>query len=220
MDIAERALQDNKEELGQVIVAQAYLARSRGDYPRAVALSRQALGLIAETDILQRGLVMFTLGSALLGVGQFAEAEFVLIEAAEYTRASGNDYARQTVLGMLGGIQKMQGRLRRGAEFCRQALQELHGAPTAAQTQTFLATILYEWNDLDAAEEQINQALKATEFIGNLAIQPEIIRLLAHIKQARGEPAAVSELLARLNQLSQGIKLPIARAMFAALRET
>jgi len=218
LDIAERALQDNKEELGQVIVAQAYLARSRGDYPRAVALSRQALGLIAETDILQRGLVMFTLGSALLGVGQFAEAESVLIEAAEYTRASGNDYARQTVLGMLGGIQKMQGRLRRGAEFCRQALQESHGAPTAAQTQTFLATILYEWNDLDAAEEQINQALKATEFIGNLAIQPEIIRLLAHIKQARGEPAAVSELLARLNELSQGIESPIARAMFAALR--
>jgi LuxR family transcriptional regulator, maltose regulon positive regulatory protein len=218
LDCAEQASRNDKEQLGQVMIAQAYLARSCGDYPRAIALSRQALELIAETDILQRGLIMFTLGSALLGVGQFAEAESVLVEASEYTRASGNDYARQTVLGMLGGIQKMQGRLYRGAEFCRRALQESHGAPTAAQTQIFLATILYEWNDLDAAEEQLTQALKASEFIGNLTIQPEIFRLMAHIKQARGEPAAVSEFLNRLNELSQGTEVPIVRAMFAALR--
>ena len=180
------------------MVAQAYLARVRGDYPRAIAVSKQALEFIAENDILQRGLVTFTLGFALFSVGQLAEAEPVLLEACEAARASGNDYARQTVLGLLGGIQKKQGRLRRGAEFCPQALEESHGSPTAAQTQTFLATILYEWNDLDAAEEQINQAIKATESIGILAIQPDIIRLLAHIKQARGESAAVSELLARL----------------------
>ncbi len=218
LDYAERVSQNDKEQLGQVIVAQAYLARSCGDYPRAVALSRQALELVAETDALQRGLIMFALGSALLGVGHFPEAESALIEACDLTCASGNDYARQTVLGLLGGIQKMQGRLRRGAEFCRQAIQEARGAPTAAQVQIFLATILYEWNDLDAAEEQLTQARKASEFIGNLAIQPEIFRLMAHIQQARGEPAAASEFLKQLDGLSQGNESPMVRAMFAALR--
>ena len=217
LDCAERASQENDEQLGQVMVAQAYLARARGDYPRAIGLSKQALEVVAETDALHRGLVMFTLGFALLGVGQFAEAESVLIEACESTRASGNDYARLTALGLLGAIQKKQGRLRRGAEFCRQAVQEAHGAPTAGQAQVFLASILYEWNKLDAAAEQLKQALKASESIGNLAIQPEIFCLLAHIKLAGGDPASALRLMDELHQLNNGLESPGARATIAAL---
>jgi LuxR family maltose regulon positive regulatory protein len=218
LDCAEQAAQGNDEQLGQVLTAQAFLARSCGDYPRAIALSQRALELIAETDNLSRGLVLLTLGFALLGMGRFAEAESVLIETCERTRASGNDYARQTALGLLGGIQKMQGRLRRGAEYCRQAIEEARGSPSAAQTQSFLASILYEWNDLDAAEEQLTQARKASEFIGNLAILPEIFRQAAHIRRAKGEPVAASEFASEIQQLTQGIESPIARAMIASLR--
>jgi LuxR family maltose regulon positive regulatory protein len=218
LDCAEQAAQGNDEQLGQVLTAQAFLARSCGDYPRAVALSQRALELIAETDNLNRGLVLLTLGFALLGLGRFAEAEPVLIETCERARLSGNDYARQTALGLLGGIQKMWGRLRRGAEYCRQAIEEASGSPSAAQTQSFLASILYEWNDLAAAEEQLTQARRASEFIGNLAILPEIFRQTIHIRRARGEPVAASEFASEIQQLTQGIESPIARAMIASLR--
>jgi LuxR family maltose regulon positive regulatory protein len=217
LDCAERASLGNDEQLGQAMVAQAYLARTRGDYPRAIALSKQALELVAETDVLHRSLVTFTVGFALLNAGHFAEAEQALLEACEAARASGNDYARQTALGLLSAIQKNQGRLRRAAEFCQQALQEAHGSPTAAQVQVFLASILYEWNDLDAASDQLTQAFKASQYIGNLAIQPEIHQIMTHIHQARGDSASALDQLNEFRQLLHNLDSPPARAMVAAL---
>lgn len=217
LDYAEQALQGDREHLGQVLVAQAYLARSRGDYPRAIALCKQALELVAQTDILHRSLVTFTLGFALLNAGRFAEAEPALLEACEAARASGNDYARLTALGLLGGIQQIQGRLHRGAEYCRLAIEEARGSPAAAQVQLILASILYEWNDLDAASDQLAQALKASQTIGNRALQPEIFRYRAHIQQARGEFASALATMNELRKLAQDFESPLALAIVAAL---
>jgi LuxR family maltose regulon positive regulatory protein len=217
LDCAERALQNNTDELGQIMVAQAYLARVRGDYPHAIALSKQALEFVAKDDILHRGLVTFTLGFSLFSAGHVAEAEPVLLEACEAARASGNDFARQTALSLLAAIQKNQGRLRKAAEFCKQTLQEAHGSPTAAHAQVYLASVLYEWNDLSAALDQLTQAFKASQRIGNLAIQPEIHQIMTHIHLARGDTAAVLEQLSEFHQLAQNMDSPPARAMVAAL---
>ncbi len=217
LDCAEHALQGNDNELGQIIVAQAYLARTRGDYPRAIELSKQALEFIAEDDVLHRGLVTFTLGFSLFSAGRVAEAEPVLLEACETARTSGNDFARQTALGLLGGIKKSQGRLRRAAEFCQQTLQEAHGSPTAAHTQVFLASVLYEWNELDTAMDQLTLAFKASQQIGNLALQPEIHQIMTHIHLARSETASVLGQLNEFHQLAQNMDSAPARAMAAAL---
>jgi LuxR family maltose regulon positive regulatory protein len=217
LDCAERAMQGDDQHLGQIMVAQAYLARARGDYARAIALSKQALELVAETDMLHRSLVTFTLGFALFNAGHIVEAEPALLEACETARASGNDYARQTALGLLGAIQKIQGRLHRAVEFCQQALYEAHGSPTAAQVQVFLASIFYEWNDLNAAVDQLTQAFKASQQIGNLAIQPEIHQIMTHIHVARGDSTFALEQLSEFRQLARNMDSPPARAMVAAL---
>jgi len=218
LDCAERALQGDENQLGQIMVAQAYLARVRGDYPRAVAISKQALQFIAKDDVLHRGLVTFTLGFALFNSGHLDEAVPALLDACEAARASGNDYARQTALGLLGAIQKNQGRLRRAVEFCQQALGEAQGSPTAAQTQVFLASIFYEWNELDAAMDQLAQAFKASRAIGNLAIQPEIFRIMTRIHLARGDSVSALNTLNDFLQMVQNTDSPPARAMLAALR--
>ncbi len=217
LDCAERALQGNDDELGQIMVAQAYLARVRGDYPRAIAVSKQALKYVAENDVLHRGLVTFTLGFSLFSAGKLVEAEPVLLEACEAARASGNDYARQTVLGLLGAIQKNQGKLRRAIEFYQQALDEARGSPTAAQTQVFLASVLYEWNDLDSATDQLTKAFKASQSIGLLAVQPDIHRIMAHIHLARGDFVSALKQVDDFHQLIQNMDSPPARAMVAAL---
>ena len=203
LDCAEKALQRDDEALGQVLVAQAYLARTRGEYLQAISLSQRAMTLISSADILSRGMVLFTLGFAHLNAGHLPEAEQALLEACQAARSSGNDYARLTALGLLSAIQRNQGRLHRGAEFCRQALQEAQGSPTAAQVQEILAAILYEWNDLEGAADQLGQALKASQYIGNRAIQLEITCALARLKQAQGDPSAAQEALRELHQLAQ-----------------
>ena len=217
LDCAERALQGKDDELGQIMVAQAYLARIRGDYPRAIALSKQALEFVAKDDTLHRGLVTFTLGFSLFGAGHFVEAEPVLLEACEAARASGNDYARQTALGLLGAIQKNQGKLRRAIEFFQQALDEAHGSPTTAQVQVFLASVLYEWNDLDAATDQLKQAFEASQAIGLLAVQPDIHRIMAHIHLARGDFISALKQVDDFRQLIQNMDSSPARTMVAAL---
>jgi LuxR family maltose regulon positive regulatory protein len=84
LDCAERALQGDDEQLGQVLVGQAYLARARGEYPKAISLSKQALALVREKDVLHRSLVTFTLGFSHLGAGHLAEAEQALLEASSF----------------------------------------------------------------------------------------------------------------------------------------
>jgi len=216
LDCCEKALQGDKEKLGQVIVAQAYLARARGEYLQAIECSKKALALLDESDILSRGLVTFTLGFAHFNAGQLAEAEPALLEASQLSRLSGNDFTRLTALGLLGAIQMNQGRLHRAAESCRQALQEAGGSPMAAQPQEFLALILYEWNDLEKAADQLAQALQASRYLGNRAIQMEILRALACLKQAQGDPAAALEELGELHQLAQESDSAPGRAMAAA----
>ena len=216
LDCCERALQGDNEKLGQVIVAQAYLARARGDYLEAIELSKKALALISGSDMLSRGLVTFTLGFAHFNAGHLAEAEQALQEASQLARASGNDFTRLTALGLLGAIQMNQGRLHRAAESCRQALQEAGGSPMSAQVQEFLALILYEWNDLDEAANQLEQALKASQYLGNRAIQMEIRRARACLKQAQGDPAAALEELHELHQLAQESDSAPGRALAAA----
>lgn len=218
LDCAERHSQGDDARLGQVMVAQAYLARVRGDYPRAVALSKRALELVAEGDILHRGLVTFTLGFSLFSAGHMTEAEPVLMEASETARASGNDFARMTSLSLLAAIQKNQGRLHRAEKFCRQVLNEAHDSPIAAHSRVFLASILYEWNELDDASEQLSQALKASQSIGNLAIQPEIYQTMTHVHLARGDFAFASNLLDEFQHMVQTMDSPTARAIVAALR--
>ncbi len=216
LESAERAVLNDDTLLGQVLVAQAYLARARGDYPQAIALSKRALAFIAEADILHRSLVTFTLGFAYFNSGNLAEAEPALLEACQAARMSENDYARLTALGLLGAIQKERGRLHRAAEFCRQALHEAQGAPTAAQAQVFLATILYEWNDLAGAADHLAQAIKSSKLIGNRAIQADGYRALAHLKQAQGELSAASEALCEFDQILQDIQSPLQRAAVAS----
>jgi LuxR family transcriptional regulator, maltose regulon positive regulatory protein len=216
LECAEQALQGDNAGLGQIILAQAYLARARGEYPQAIVLSKKALTLMSESDLLSRGMATFTLGFAHFNAGHLEEAEQALLEACQATRASGNDFARLTALGLLSAIQKKQGKLYRAAESCQQALQEAQGSPVAAQVQEFLADILYEWNELEAAADQLAQALKASQYLGNRAIQMEILRAMARLKQAQGNPSTAQEVLRELDQLVQEGDSAPGRALAAA----
>ena len=216
LDCAERALQGNAAQLGQVLVAQAYLARTRGQYAQSIALSNRALTLIQESDILHRSMVTFTLGLAHFRSGNLAEAEGALLEACNAARLSENDYARLTALGFLGAIQMMQGKLHRAAEYYRQALQEAQGSPTAAQAQVFLGAILYEWNDLGAATGHLAQGLKASQYIGNRMIQADAYRALARLRQAQGDISAALDMLRELRLVVSESEAPVLHADAAA----
>jgi LuxR family maltose regulon positive regulatory protein len=218
LDQAERVLQGKDELLGQVLVAQAFRARTRGEYAQAIELSKRSLTLLAESDILSRGLATFTLGFSLCSAGHLKEAEPVLMEAYEATRASGNDYGRLTVLGLLGDIQSDMGKLHKVASLCKQTLDESGDSPLTAQIRVLLTTILYEWNELDSAEEQLAQAVKASQQMGDRLTEVDIHVAMIRIKLARGEPVAALELLNKAQGLIKERDFPKATIGFTILR--
>ena len=83
LEQAEGMAKPGSHFLGQVAAAQAFLARSKRDNPRTIEKSEQALALLPEADIANRGIIAMNLGLAYWHVGQLAEAEPVLLQACD-----------------------------------------------------------------------------------------------------------------------------------------
>ena len=216
LDCAERLSQKRNEQLGQVLVAQAYLARARREFVKAIELSERGLVLIAKSDIVSRCLAEFTLGFLYYSTGDYDKAEPALVEACQVARSSGNDFIRQTALGMLGDIQRDRGRLYRPAEFYRQAIEEAHGSPTSARAQMYLAGILYEWNDLKSAEDQLAEALKASLYTGNLETEANVYRGIYRLKQAQGDLAGAQKAMDEIHRMARENGFDLLRYFAAA----
>jgi LuxR family maltose regulon positive regulatory protein len=216
LECAEYLLQKRNEQLGQVLIAQAYLARARREFVKAIELSERGLTLIAESDVVSRCMAEFTLGYLYYSTSDYAKAEPALMEACQAARSLGNDFIRQTALGMLGDIQRDRGRLYRAAELYRQALEEAHGSPTSARAQMYLADILYEWNDLKAAEDQIAQALKASRYMGNLETEANVYRVVCHLKLAQGDTAGAQKAMDQIHRIAQENSFDLIRYFAAA----
>jgi len=113
---AEQATPDDASLLGDIVSAQAYIARSRGDNPGTIELSQRALSLLPPDALGERSVVGVNLGIAHWSSGHLAEAEQALAEGARAGQESGNRYAQLMSLTFLGLIGATRGRLHQAAE--------------------------------------------------------------------------------------------------------
>jgi LuxR family maltose regulon positive regulatory protein len=149
--------------------------------------------------------------------GHLAQAEQVLIEAEQSARQSENHYARLTALSFLGVVHAAQGRLHQGEEWLRQAIQAGRGLPPAALAHDSLSALLYEWNDLGAAAEHLERGIELGARSGNVEIQIGGYRVLARLRQARGDGTAALYALQQAHQLAREKDVPpLMRARNAA----
>ena len=112
---AEAAVQGDEALLGEILVAQAYNLRMRGDTLQAIERARRAQAFLPMEDHLSRGLAALTLGLAHWNYGSFGEAEQAFLEVDRAAQLSRNHYARMTALSYLGVIQAVYGRLHRAS---------------------------------------------------------------------------------------------------------
>jgi LuxR family maltose regulon positive regulatory protein len=203
--------------LSDIVSAQAYIARMRGDDERTIELSRRALSLLPEDDLAARSIVAVNLGMAYWNRGHLAEAEPVLMEAEDAARRSANHYARLTALSFLGVVQAAQGRLHEGAEWLRRAIRAGGKAPATALAHDSLGALLYEWNDLEAAAEHLGRGIALGERSGNVEIQIGAYRVLARLRQARGDASGSLDALREAHRLAREKDIsPLMRARNAA----
>lgn len=212
-----RTAQENAAFLGEIIAAQAYIARTRGDARRTIELSEQALTLLPRDDLSVRSIVALNLGLAHWHRGHLAEAEQALTEAEHAALQSGNSHVRLMALGILGPIQAAQGKLHQGAVLCQQAIKLGERSPAMALTHIEFSALLYEWNDLEAAADHLRRGIELTQRSGNLELQTGGYRMLALLKQTQGDASAALAALQEAHQLARDHDVtPLVRARNAA----
>jgi LuxR family maltose regulon positive regulatory protein len=200
---AEAVAHDSGPLLGTVLVARAYNLRVRGGTAQAIEYARRALGILPQADALSRSLAALTLGLAYWTRGDFQESERAFMEVDRAAQQSGNQYARMTALAYLAMTQAVYGRLHRAAELCRQVIQLGGQSPPVAPAHIELGALFYEWNDLDAAAEQVHIGIEQSQRTGNPLIESDGYRTLAVIQQGRGEPEAAQATLQKADQLAE-----------------
>jgi LuxR family maltose regulon positive regulatory protein len=193
----------NRNLIGQIATARATLALTRYDIEAMLAQSRRALEYLSPGDLFDRAAANWVLGYARLLQGERAAARQALTEAISLSQATGAMFTMILATIGLGNVQEADNQLYQAAETYRRVLQWAGDQPQQIihEAHLGLARMLYEWNDLDAAEQHAQQGLvlaRQYEQIIDRFILCEVF--LARLKLARGDIAGAAAILATADQ--------------------
>lgn len=209
LQAAEAAIQgaesddDVRALVGQIAAARATLALTRYEPETMLAQSRRALEYLHPNSRSVRANAIWTLGYAYFLQGDRAAARRAYSEAVALSRAAGHIFITILATIGLGNVQEAETQLALAAETYRQVLQLAGDQPLqiVSAAHLGLARVLYEWNDLDAAERHAQHSLHLAQQYEH-GIDRFVISevLLARLKLARGDVAGAAALLAEAAQ--------------------
>jgi len=198
--------------LGWVLDIRGDIALDHGDIPQAVSLAHHALELLPEAEVIPRTGALATTTRAYLVSGDVtSDSESEVAAAVAVIRPSGNQFSTVNSTCLLARLHILQGRLRQAAATYAQLVQVVP-RPEVLQTAFSsifyyfgLGDLLYEWNELDAAERHFLQGIAMVK--ETRTVEPFVAVLgyttLARLEQARGntrEALATLDTLAHLAQ--------------------
>jgi LuxR family maltose regulon positive regulatory protein len=215
LTLAERFWQaeGNQQRLGGIQAFRAQIHWWQGEHVQAFAATRQALKLLPEDEKYWRGICSLHLGVEELLAGRLIAAQQAVLEARALCQATGQPYGVRAAMHILADIRVLQGQLHQAPALYRQVIAEA-GDDLAdySQALSMLAALALEWNDLDAAEQQVQQAIDTAnseaEHIGRHYAEEHILLpallVKARILHARGATvqaqSTLEELLTLLEQ--------------------
>ena len=189
--------------IGQIAMASATLALTRYDVEAMLAQSHRALEYLDFNHPFQRANANWTLGYAYILQGDRSLARQAFTESISLSQPAGAMFPLILATIGLGLVQELDNELYQAAETYRRVLQWAgdHPQQIIGEAHLGLAHALYEWNDLDAAEQHTHQSIELArqyESIIDRSIIAEVF--LARLKLARGEVDAAIAILAKTNE--------------------
>lgn len=189
--------------LGLIAMASATLALTRYDVKAMLAQSHRALEYLDANSLFQRANANWTLGYAYVLQGDRGLARQAFTESVALSEAAGAMFP--LILATIGAglVQELDNEFYQAAETYRRVLQWAgdHPQQIIGEAHLGLARILYEWNNLDAAEQHTQQSLhlaRQYESIIDRYVITEVF--LARLKLAQGDVEGAAELLAKTDQ--------------------
>ncbi|MBV9229142.1 MAG: transcriptional regulator [Chloroflexi bacterium] len=187
---AERAWQaeGNHHALGELLAIRALVRGEQGDLSQASRLARKALICLPESELQWRGGCLRIIGMEELLAGQAYSAREHLQEAWNSFQMVGNRQGARAAQLALAEACMLQGDLRQAAELYRAVLATAgEDLFDTGQAQLGLAQLSYEWNALEEAWQEAQEALDLGTQIGGETLRVQAALVLAVIEQARGE---------------------------------
>ena len=201
------------EPLRQVLLGGAAANRSwhaylKGDPHGAIALARQALALLPETDLELRTFAAFRLAEAYRTADDLEAASAAVAETAELGRAAGHDYLVLKAMSRQAKLQMERGRLRKADHVLRQALRfalEQGGDSLLAtgEVHVVIGELLYEWDELQAAAHRLTEGISLAERMGQFETLVDGYVALSRVEMAQGTAESALESAQEANSLAQ-----------------
>jgi LuxR family transcriptional regulator, maltose regulon positive regulatory protein len=189
--------------IGQIAAARAILALTQYQIEDMLAQSRRALEYLPSNSLISRSTATWTLGYAYQLQGDRAAARRALTEAISISQASGNIFTTILATIGLGNVQETENQLSLAAETYRRVLQMAGDQPLQIINEAHLglARVLYEWNDLDAAQQHMEQSIQLVQQIENTDrfVASEVF--LARLKIAQGDVTGAAAILTKADQV-------------------
>jgi LuxR family transcriptional regulator, maltose regulon positive regulatory protein len=201
--------------LGYAAATRAWHANLLGNPQSGIEFARRALELLPD-DPRPRTFAAFSLAAAYSFAGDFEAASAAFAEATELGLAAGHDYLALEAMGYNAELQIARGRLHEADGILRRALgfaaERGEGSlPATGEVQVAMGELLYEWDELDSAEDRLKEGVRLAERTGQLGSLVDGYVSLSRLKQAQGdtdgavETAKDAERLARSSGVRQFI---------------
>jgi LuxR family maltose regulon positive regulatory protein len=196
---------------GHISALRASNARHRNDLPLFFRYAEDALGLLAEDNLVVRTMVSANLGLAHILNGDLMAAVKALREAQSLGQASGNVISAVNCVGFQATVLIAQGRLQQTAELCHRTIDQHldhypKPLPTLGHVHANLARVLYEWNDLGGAAAHLEQAVllgKQTQVPSTLRFRASMLAWIRQIQSVHGETITLPQQLAAIADREQ-----------------
>ena len=200
------------ERLGEALELRAELTFFQDDFASALALARQARPLLSEQSLL-RGTNVLMKGIEKLLAGEMDVAWQCFLEGGRICESIGSFPATLAASILLGETCYGKGDLRLATRYYHQALARSDATQEIFQQQLMtaagvrdpffevwawqnLATLAYEWNELDAARQYLSQAQAVGENrVGAIHLLTPCSLIQAHLLYRCGETTQALELL-------------------------
>jgi LuxR family maltose regulon positive regulatory protein len=208
LQAAEAALQNaepddkHKDLVGRIAAIRATAAVNQNQVETIIAQSRRALEYLHPNNLAFRTSTIWKLGYAYHLQGDRTAAGQAYAEVISIGQASGNMIFTLLATIGLGVLQEVENHLYLAAQTYRRVLQ-LFGdqpLPFASEAYLGLARLLYEWNDLDAAQQHAQQSIELARLIENTDRVVACEVFLARLKLAQGDAASAAAILAKASQ--------------------
>ena len=188
------------------------LARMRGDAPRAIELSRQALAHLPEDSTYLRSKAIWNLGISSWMRGDLMTAEQAFRRLTSEEPTTSNAYLRLLAAYGVGRLRVVQGRLHEAQKAYRWVLRPEMGKgepqlPVAGWGYLGMGELLREWNDLGAATRYLMEGIELGKWVGAAGPLAITYTALARVKQAQGDTSGALDAIDRARQSAQDLQV-------------